>query len=150
MKKIKASKKKLKKYKDLYKEEKQRQEEALQRYQEGHMDEMEIINLHKKCNKRKAVAKTTPKAPKTGYRFFLKEQLDEMTGEDRKIYRSTVSRRWKEIKEDPARLSEYNDRVRQMQNEAEEPGDDSQNEKTTVDRPTAKHLKKGIKKPRVC
>ena len=43
-----------------------------------------------------------------------------------------MSRRWKEIKEDPARLSEYNDRARQMQNEAEESGDDSQNEKTMV------------------
>ena len=93
------------------------------------MDEMEIINLHKKCNKRKAVAKTALKAPKIGYHFFLREQLDEMTGEDQKIYRSVVSRRWKEIKEDPARLSEYNDRVRKMQNEAEEPSDDSQNEK---------------------
>ena len=32
-----------------------------------------------------------------------------------------MSRRWKEVKEDPARLSEYNDMVRQMQNEAEDP-----------------------------
>ena len=35
-----------------------------------------------------------------------------MTGEYRKNYRSIVSRRWKEIQEDPARLSEYNDRAR--------------------------------------
>ena len=42
----------MKKYKDLYEEEKQRHEEALQRYQEDHMDEMEIINLHKRCNKK--------------------------------------------------------------------------------------------------
>ena len=42
----------MKKYKDLYEEEKQRREEALQRYQEDHMDEMEIINLHKRCNKK--------------------------------------------------------------------------------------------------
>ena len=48
-----------------------------------------------------------------------------------------MSRRWKEIKEDPAKLSEYNDRARQMQN------DDSQNEKT----PTAKHLKRVPKTP---
>ena len=46
------------------------------------MDEMEIINLHKGCNKIKTVAKTTPKAPKSGYHLFLREQLDEMTGED--------------------------------------------------------------------
>ena len=124
-KKVKASEKKMKKYKDLYEEEKQRHEEALQRYQEDHMDEMEITNLHKKCNKTdiKAVAKTAPKAPKSGYHLFLREQLDEMTGEDRKNYRSIVSRRWKEIKEDPAKLSEYNDRARRIQN------DDSQNEK---------------------
>ena len=42
----------MKKYKDLYEEEKQRHEEALQRYQEDHMDEMEIIKLHKRRNKR--------------------------------------------------------------------------------------------------
>ena len=42
----------MKKYKKLYEEEKQRHEEALQRYQEDHADEMEIIKLHKKCNKK--------------------------------------------------------------------------------------------------
>ena len=46
-KKVKASDKKMKKYKDLYEEEKQRHEGALQSYQEDQMDEMEIINLHK-------------------------------------------------------------------------------------------------------
>ena len=51
-----------------------------------------------------------------------------MIGEDRKNYRSIVSRRWKEIKEDPERLSTYNDRARQMKNETEKPADDSQNE----------------------
>ena len=35
--KVKASEKKMKKYKDLYEEEKQRHEEALQKYQEDHM-----------------------------------------------------------------------------------------------------------------
>ena len=83
-KKVKASEKKMKKYKDLYEEEKQRYEEALQRYQEDHTDEMKIINLHKNCNKGKAVSKTAPKAPKSGCHLFLREQLDEMTGEDRK------------------------------------------------------------------
>ena len=121
-KKVKASDKKMKKYKDFYEEEKQRHEEVLQRYQEDRMDEMEIINLHKRCNKAdiKAVPKTAPKTPKSGYHLFLRERLDEMTGEDRKNYRSIVSRRWKEIKEDPARLSAYNDRARQMKNEAED------------------------------
>ena len=73
-----------------------------------------------------------------------------MTGEGRKNYRSIVAKRWKEIKEDPARLSKSNDRARQMQNEAEELGDDSQNEKTMLDMPTAKHLKKSTKSTRVC
>ena len=137
----------MKKYKDLYEEEKKRHEEVLKRYQEDYTDEMKIINLHKRCSKTKAVAKTAPKAPKNRYHLFLREQLDEMTGENRKNYRSVVSRRWKEIKEDPERLSEYNNMARQMQIEAEEPGDDSQNEKTMVDRHTAKHFKKVPKTP---
>ena len=49
---VKASEKKMKKYKELYEEEKQRDEEALQRYQEDHTDEMEMIKPHKKCNKK--------------------------------------------------------------------------------------------------
>ena len=50
------------------------------------MDEIEIINLHKRCNKTvtKAVAKTAPKTPKSGFHLFLREQLDEMTGENQK------------------------------------------------------------------
>ena len=42
----------MKKYKDLYVEEKSQHEQALQRYQEDNMDEMEIISLHKRCNKK--------------------------------------------------------------------------------------------------
>ena len=96
--------------------EKQQYEEALQKYQEDHMDEVEIINLHKRCNstgakaeiKRgakakvgsKTGAKAASKAPRTGYHLFLKEQLEKMTGEDRRNYHSIVSRKWKEIKED--------------------------------------------------
>ena len=149
-KKVKASEKKMKKYKDLYEEEKQRHEEALQRYQEDHMDEMEIINLHKRCNKTgiKAVVKTAPKAPKSRCHLFLRERLDEMTGEDRKNYQIIVSRRWEEIKEDPARLSAYNDRARQVKNEAEKPGDDSQNQKTVVDRPAVRLPQKASKIPK--
>ena len=98
------------------------------------MDEIEIINLQKRSSKTKAAAKTgakaVPKAPKRRYHLFLREQLDKMTGEDRQKYRSIVSRRWQEIKEDPARLSAYNDRARQMKNEAEKPGDDSKAPKT--------------------
>ena len=51
-KKVKAREKKMKKYKELYEKEKQRHEDALQRYQEDHANEMEIIKLHKKCNKK--------------------------------------------------------------------------------------------------
>ena len=63
-----------------------------------------------------------------------------MTGEDRKNYRSIVSRMWKEIKEDPERLSEYNDRARQMKNEAAEKSD-------KVERPVVKSTKKPPKTP---
>ena len=76
-----------------------------------------------------------------------------------------MSRRWNEIKEDPSRLSVYNDRARQMKNEAEKPtklGDDSsvsrteQHEKTIAERATVKKKKKqkqppkSITVPRVC
>ena len=133
----------MKKYKDLYEVEKRRYEEALQRYQEDHIDEVEIINLHKMCNKTetkkdakanaktgskveskkgaKAGANTASKDPRSRYHLFLREQLEKMAGEDRKNYRSIVSRMWKKIKEDPAKLFTYNNRVRQMMDEAEKP-----------------------------
>ena len=55
----------MKKYRDLYEEEKIQHEEALQRYQEDHMDEMEIINLHKRCNRKVRKTSQPKKAPKT-------------------------------------------------------------------------------------
>ena len=64
-KKVKASEKKMKKYRDLYEEDKRRHEETLQRYQEDHMDEMEIIGLHKKCNKKVKKTPQLKKAPKS-------------------------------------------------------------------------------------
>ena len=64
-KKVKASEKKMKKYKDLYEEENQRREEALQRYQEDHMDEMEISSLHKRCNKKARKVSQPKKASKS-------------------------------------------------------------------------------------
>ena len=70
-----------------------------------------------------------------------------MTGEDRRNYRSIVSRRWKEIKEDPARLSAYNDRTRQIKNEAGKLGNDSQREKTVAERSAVKQSKKAPKPP---
>ena len=84
-KKVKASQKKRKKYKDLYEEEKQRHEEPLQRYQEDHTVEMEIINLHKKCNKKAAKVsqpkKVSPKSvePKKcvrAYRQFEQKRTE--------------------------------------------------------------------------
>ena len=100
----------MQKYRDLYEVEKQQYEEALQEYKKDHMDEVEIINIHKRCNKtgRRTAAEAIAKTTRSGYHLFLRQQLDKITGEDQKNYRSIVSRRWKEIKEDPAKLSAYN------------------------------------------
>ena len=72
-----------------------------------------------------------------------------MTEEDRKNYRSFVSRRWKKIKEDPARLFAYNNTARQMKNEVEKPakaGDDlsvgSMEQQTVTERPVVKRAQK--------
>ena len=74
--------------------EKQQYEEALQRYQEDHMDEVEIINLHNRCNKTgakvetkrgantKTGAKAASKTSRSRYHLFLREQLEKMTGEE--------------------------------------------------------------------
>ena len=42
-----------------------------------------------------------------------------MTEEDRRNYRSTVSRRWKEISEDPERLIKYDNRAKYTRDKAE-------------------------------
>ena len=97
----------------------------------------------------KGRCKGRSKGPRSGYHLFLREQLDKVTGEGRKNYRSIVSRRWKEIKEDPARLSVYNDRARQMKNEAEKLGNDSQNEKMVADRPAVRLTQKAPKTSRL-
>ena len=63
---------------------------------------------------------------------------------------AVLSRKWKEIKEDPARLSAYNDRARQIKNKAEIPGDDSSvHEKIVAERSTVKHPPKSTRKTRV-
>ena len=69
----------------------------------------------------KAGANTASKDPRSRYHLFLREQLEKMAGGDRKNYRSIVSRMWKKIKEDPAKLFTYNNRARQMMDEAEKP-----------------------------
>ena len=56
---------KTKSYRDLYEEEKRRHEEALQIYQEDHMNKMEIINLHKRCNKKARKTSQPKNAPKS-------------------------------------------------------------------------------------
>ena len=94
------------------------------------MDAVEITILHKRCNKTetkrgtkanvktgskivsKRGAKAGAKAPRSEYHFFLRGKLEKKIGEDRKNYRSIVSRMWKKIKEDPARLFTYNNKAR--------------------------------------
>ena len=49
--KAKANDKEMKKYSDLYEAEKRPYKEYLQRYQEDHIDKVEIISLHKEGNK---------------------------------------------------------------------------------------------------
>ena len=44
----------MKKYSDLYKTKKRWYEEALQRYQQGNPDEVDIINIRKRCYKAEA------------------------------------------------------------------------------------------------
>ena len=89
-KKVKASEKKMKKYKELYEEKKQRHEEALQRYQEDYADEMEIIKLHKKCNKKdrkvlKPIALSKSDEPKK-----VSETINDSSEEEQKPKKSTT------------------------------------------------------------
>ena len=167
VKKLKASDKKMKKYRDLYKAQKQRYEEALQRYQENRMEELEIISLHKRCNKTgaktgakagaKAVAKTVAKAPRSGYHLFLREQLGKMTGEDRKNYCSIVSRRWKEIKEVYLHITIEPGRSEKPTKSRDNPSVGSMHEETVTKSSVVKKKKKNTetapkstKIPRVC
>ena len=46
----------------------------LQRYQEDSMDEMEIINLHKRCNKKARKTPRPKKAPKSPKSDDLSEE----------------------------------------------------------------------------
>ena len=51
-------------YRDLYEEEKRRHEEVLQIYQENSVDEMQIIDLQKRCNRKARKAPQPKKTPK--------------------------------------------------------------------------------------
>ena len=81
-KKVKASDKKMKKYRDLYEVEEQRHEEALQRYQEDHMDEVEIINLQKRCNKTGAKAETKRVEKQMQVQGQVQRQSQRLLGAD--------------------------------------------------------------------
>ena len=107
-KKVKASEKKIKKYKDLYKKEKQRHEEALHRYLEDYMDEMEIINLHKRCNKNTRKVPQPKKASKSFNPDELKEVSEPTDGpskEEQKPKKTngkkTATKAWKKVKKTP-------------------------------------------------
>ena len=96
-KKVEASYKKTKKYRDLYEEEKRRHEEALQRYHlQDHLEEMEIINPHKSCNKKARKTPQSKKAPK----------LDEEGQKPKKASglsdgKKTVAKTGKKVKKTP-------------------------------------------------
>ena len=78
-KKVKTSDKKMKKYRILYEEEKRQNEEDLQRYQEDHMDEMEIINHYKRCSKNVRRTPQFKKAPNS----------DESSKEEQRLKKKT-------------------------------------------------------------
>ena len=104
----------MKKYSDLYKTKKRWYEEALQRYQQGNPDEVEIINVRKRFYKAeakvgsKAGTKTGAKSPRSKYHLSLREKLCKVTGKDWKNFHSIISGKWERIKEDPAKLIAYN------------------------------------------
>ena len=104
-KKVKASDKKMKKYNELYEEEKQRHEEVLQRYQEDHKDEMEIINLHKRCNKR---ARKVPQ-PKKASKSFKSD-------EPKKVSESPKLDEPKKVSGSPGPIDDRNEEGRSLKN----------------------------------
>ena len=83
-KKVKASEKKTKKYKDLYGEEKQRHEEALQKYQEDQTDETEIINLHKRRNRKARKVSQPKKASGSDEPKKVSGPIDDPSKEEKK------------------------------------------------------------------
>ena len=106
----------MKKYIGLYEAEKRKYVEALQRYQEDHIEEMEMFFNIKKDFTRIG-AKEGARASMKQCHLFLMDQFDKMTEEDGKNYRRFVSRRWKEIKKDLKRLVEYNNRTKKLRDE---------------------------------
>ena len=91
-KKVKASEKKMKKYKDLYEKEKQLHEEALQRYQKDHTDEMEIINLHKKGNKKARKVSQKKASPRSDELKKVSGRTDDPSKEEQKPKKSDAKK----------------------------------------------------------
>ena len=83
-KKVKAREEKMKKYKELYEGEQQQQEEGLQRYQDDHAGEMEIIKLHKKCNKKDKKVLQSKAISKSDEPKKLSEPIDDPSEEEQK------------------------------------------------------------------
>ena len=77
----------MKKYKDLHEDDKRRHEQALQRYQEDDMDEMGIINIHKRCNNRAMKVpqpKKASKSPKSDEPKKVLEPINDPNEEEQK------------------------------------------------------------------
>ena len=128
-KKVKASDKKMKKYRNLYEEEKRRHEEALQRYQEDHIDEIEIINLHKRCNKkaRKVLQ------PKKSLKPFKSNEPEEVPGspgpiDDPSNGKNTATRTGKKVKKisQPKNVPKSPEFIDSSKEEEEPPQDDKE------------------------
>ena len=83
-KKVKAREEKMKKYKELYEGEQQQQEEGLQGYQDNHAGEMEIIKLHKKCNKKDRKVLQSKAISKSDEPKKLSEPIDDPSEEEQK------------------------------------------------------------------
>ena len=83
----------MKKYKELYEGEKQRHEEALQRYQEDHADEMEIIKLHKKCNKKSKKVPQPKALSESDEPKKLSEPIDDLSEKEQKPKKTPSNRK---------------------------------------------------------
>ena len=83
----------MKKHKELFEEPKRQHEEALQKYQEDHLDEMQIINLHKRCNKKVPQPKKTSKSSE-----FIDDQSKEEQKSKNTDGKKTAAKTGKKVK----------------------------------------------------
>ena len=131
-KKVNTSDNKMKKYKDLYEEENGRHEETLQRYQEDNMDEMEIINLHKRWNKK---ARKTPQ-PKNATKSPKSDDSSQEEQNPKKASRSRVGKKattkaGKKVKKTPPPKNSKKspELINSSEEEEKEPSQDDKGEK---------------------